>query len=80
MMNGIGMYGSGWLIGMSMMLLFWVLIVLLAIWVVRNLFPHQVSAGRDQALEILRQRYAAGEIDAAEYERACAQLKETPVA
>ena len=75
------MYGMGiwWLMGMGMMVLFWVTIILLVIWGVRSLFPRQVPSGRDQALETLRQRYAAGEINAAEYEQARARLEQIPV-
>ena len=75
------MYGFGgwWLIGMSMMVLFWIAIILLVIWAVRSLFPRQMGSGRDQALETLRQRYAAGEINAAEYEQARARLEEVPI-
>lgn len=73
------MYGlSGWwLIGMGMMVLFWVAIILLVIWAVRSLFPRQVHSGRNQALELLQQRYAAGSINAAEYEQARAKLEES---
>lgn len=63
-----------------MMGLFWVAILLLVIWVVRSLIPGQMRSGHDQALETLQQRYAKGEINAAEYEQACAGLKEVPVA
>jgi uncharacterized membrane protein len=80
MMYGIGMYGGGWLIGMGMMILFWVVIILLVIWAVRNLFPQQSRSEHDQALGTLQRRYAAGEISAAEYEQARARLEETPVA
>ena len=75
------MYGFGgwWLLGMSMMVLFWIAIILLVIWVVRSLFPHQVGSGHDRALETLRQRYATGEINAAEYEQARARLEQIPV-
>ena len=75
------MYGFGgwWLIGMGTMVLFWVAIMLLVVWVVRSLFPRQMRAGRAQALETLRQRYAAGSINAAEYEQARARLEEIPV-
>jgi putative membrane protein len=79
MMYGFGMYGGWWLIGMSMMVLFWIAIILLVIWAVRSLFPRQMGSGRDQALETLRQRYAAGEINAAEYEQARARLEEVPI-
>ena len=75
-----GMYSGWWLIGMGMMVLFWVAIILLVIWVVRSLFPRQMRSGRAQALETLQQRYAKGEINAAEYEQARARLEQTPVA
>ena len=80
MMYGIGMFGGWWLIGMSMMVLFWVAIVLLVVWVVRSLFPRERRWGHDLALETLEQRYAKGEISAAEYEQARARLEEIPVA
>ena len=79
MMNMMYGFGIWWLIGTILMILFWIAIILLAIWVVRNLFPHQMRSGHDQALETLQQRYAAGEINAAEYEQARARLEETPV-
>ena len=76
------MYGfSGWwFLGMGMMVLFWIAIILLVGWVVRSLFPRESRSGRDQALEALGQRYAKGEISAAEYEQARARLEEIPVA
>ena len=81
MMYGFGMYGGGgWFIGMGLMILFWVAIILLVIWAVRSLFPRQMGSGRDQALETLRQRFAEGSINAAEYEQARARLEEIPVA
>jgi putative membrane protein len=73
------MYGGGWLIGMGMMLVFWVAVILLVIWAVRSLFPRQSRSAQDQALEILQRRYAKGEINAAEYEQARARLEEIPV-
>jgi len=50
------------------------------IWAVRSLFPRQMRSRHDQALETLQQRYAAGEINAAEYEQARARLEEIPIA
>jgi len=71
------MYGltGWWLTGMGMMVFFWVAIILLVIWVVRSLFPREMRSGHDQALETLRQRYAEGSINAAEYEQARARLE-----
>ncbi len=77
MMDGFGIW---WLIGTGMMVLFWVAIILLVVWVVRSLFPRERRSGHEQALEILQQRYARGEISAAEYEQARARLEEIPVA
>jgi len=61
------------------MLVFWVVIIALAVWVLGKLFPRVAdtppsrSAGRRNAtpespLEILDQRYARGEIPRNEYE------------
>ncbi len=71
------MYGmeSWWLLGMGLMLLFWVAVIVLVIWAVRCLFPREAAPKHDQALETLRQRYAAGKIDAEAYERARAALE-----
>lgn len=80
MMYSFGSSGSFWLIGMGMMVLFLIAIILLVIWVVRGLYPHQVRSGHDQILETLQQRFAAGEINAAEYEQARARLVQIPVA
>ncbi len=79
MMYGYSMNGGWWILGIGMMVLFLIVIILLVIWVVRRLIPRQMRSGRDQALETLRQRYAAGEINAAEYEQARARLEQTPV-
>ena len=80
MMNMMYGYSVWWILGMGMMVLFWVAILLLAVWAVRSLFPRERRSGHDQALEMLRQRYATGEISAAEYEQARARLEEIPVA
>ncbi len=80
MMYGFGSSGGWWLMGMGMMVLFLIAIILLVIWVMRGLYPRQVRSGHEQALETLQQRYAAGEINAAEYEQARARLEQIPVA
>ncbi len=78
MLYGFGMYGGWWLMGM--MVLFLIAMILLVILVVSSLFPRQMRSGRDQALETLRQRYAEGSINAAEYEQARARLEKTLIA
>ena len=79
MMNMMYGYGIWWLIGTGLMILFWIAMILLVIWAVRSLFPRERRSGSDRALEILRQRYAKGEIDVAEYEQARARLEDMPV-
>lgn len=80
MMYGFGSSGGWWLMGMGMMVLFLIAIILVVIWVMRSVYPRQMRSGPGQALETLQQRYAAGEINAAEYEQARARLEQTPVA
>jgi putative membrane protein len=53
-----------------MMLLFWAAIILLVVWAVRSVFPSQRQGEHESAIEILKRRYAAGEISQAEYEQA----------
>lgn len=72
-----GWGAMGWLGGI-MMLVVWVALIALVVLAARALFPGErrderrsaPRESRDAALELLRRRYAAGEIDAAEYEQA----------
>ena len=70
MMGGMGM-GYG-LLGMVFMLLFWVLLILVAVWVTKALFGNVQHHGRKNSSqtprEILDQRYARGEITREQYE------------
>lgn len=67
MMSGIGVMGGlGWL-GMVTMLLFWAGVLALLIWGVVNLFPTRSLATEMDAIEIVRQRFARGEISREEY-------------
>ena len=61
---GMGFFGG------AFMLLFWVAVILLVILAVRNLFPTQHQSDHEVAVEVLKRRYAAGEISQAEYEQA----------
>ena len=69
MMMGFG-YGG---FGMVLMILFWVVIVLIAVWIVSRLFPQVTgftappsndkrSEPTESPMEILKQRYARGEL------------------
>jgi len=59
----------GWGIGMmAMMFLFWALVIVGLIVGIRWLLGQGKAARSDSALEILRQRYARGEINKEEFE------------
>jgi putative membrane protein len=70
MMDGYG-WGHGWAFGMIGMLLWWVLIILgiglLAKWLFSGAGGGRHPPG-NRALEILKERYARGEIDKKEFE------------
>jgi putative membrane protein len=62
--------GVGWMIVMMLgMVLFWGLVILGAIWLVREYgHPSRRAGGPDDPLTILQRRFANGEITAKEYE------------
>ena len=62
------MWGAGGLVMMLMMLVFWGLVIAGLVLGVRWLGAQGCGPGRDEALEILRQRYARGDIDKQEFE------------
>lgn len=73
MMMGYGFDGPlGWLgmvIGMVVHLAFIVLIVLATIWMFRAVFPGKRDNSTPDSTEILRQRYAKGELSRDEYQQ-----------
>ena len=62
------MWGAGGLVMMLMMLVFWGLIIAGLVIGLRWLLGQGRPGARDEALEILRQRYARGEIDKQEFD------------
>jgi len=61
--------GGAWGIGMMfMMLIFWAVIIVGLVLAVRWLLSEGKQGRNDSALEILRQRYARGEINKEEFE------------
>jgi len=79
MMDGM-MGGGGWL-WMLVPLLFWGGLLAFAAWALIRIFPNRPGGNGDSgargesAEEILRKRFARGEIDAEEYERTLEVLK-----
>ena len=68
MMYSLYNYGwMGWLGGGIMMIAFWVLFIALIVWVVREVSGKNTNNGSD-ALRILKERYAKGEINKEEFE------------
>ncbi len=74
-MMGGGMMNGGMMDGMGMMLLYFLFfmlvlvgVALLMIWAVRR-FGGGLGSGREDPIEVLRARYARGEIGREEFER-----------
>ena len=57
----------GWFGGGVMMIVFWVLFIALIVWVVREVSGKNARSS-SQALDILKERYAKGEIDKEEFD------------
>jgi len=62
-------------LGMLVMALFWIGAILLIVWGVSRLFPTQQPNVGPNALEILKQRYARGEISREEFTQASETLR-----
>ena len=66
-------YGMGWF-GMILMVLFWIAVIVAIIFLIRWLFVSTGAKGHravseDSPLEILKRRYAQGEINKEEFEQ-----------
>ncbi|MGE5602771.1 MAG: SHOCT domain-containing protein [Nitrososphaerales archaeon] len=86
----MGIYGHGWGM-MAGMFLFWALVLGAGLWLLARLFPaarapqaqdHNAHAqaapvALDPAVQVVRQRYASGEISKSEYEEVLRILERT---
>ena len=72
---GPGSYFHGpW--GMLVNLAFWIMMIVLAVWLFQALFSKKRTVPSSSApLEVLKNRYAAGEIDREEFERMQRELQ-----
>ena len=61
------MFGWG-LGGGIMMLIFWVVIIILIVWAVKEFSGKKDIESKSSALDILKERYAKGEINKEEFE------------
>jgi putative membrane protein len=69
MIDMFGIFGiGGMLIGGGFMILFWVAVVFLIIWLYRQITGTQDVVESENTLEILKVRYARGEITIDEFE------------
>jgi putative membrane protein len=78
---GYGMHGFGGGIGSIIMVLFWVLIIVGIVYLVRNISSTNNSTNfnsprqEDSAIDIAKKRYARGEIDREELDEIIKNLK-----
>lgn len=68
--GGVGMLGFG---GFLFMVAWWAVVIYAVVWVIRQIgggcgMRHHGGAHRPSALDILKERYAKGEIDKREFE------------
>ena len=74
MWDHTGGWGMGWIgLGMIHMVVFWGVVIFVIVALARLIGGRRESSS-DRALDILRERFARGEIDADEYDRVRREL------
>ena len=71
--------GSMWF-GGGFMWIFWILLIVIVVWIVKEISgtgANNKSSSDETPLQILKKRYARGEIDEEEYERRKKELEES---
>jgi uncharacterized membrane protein len=68
MMGGYGWMGGFGGFGMLVPALVWLSVIALLVWGVSRLFEHRATEPQADALEILKRRFAGGELTTAEFE------------
>ncbi len=76
MMNW-GNYGWGMGFGWIYMIVFWALVILGIAYIIKLIAGREVKDGKESALDILKKRYAKGEITKEEYEKMKDDLKKS---
>ena len=71
---GGGSFGGGYL-GMFIGIIIWALIIAGVVWLVIRLTKDKQESGQQGHKEILKARYAKGEIDKKEFEDMCKELE-----
>jgi putative membrane protein len=74
MMSYYGGYGVLGGFGMGVGMILWVVLIAVVVWAVVSLFARGNDRSGEMPLEILKRRYARGEISQAEFEQARAHL------
>lgn len=75
----MGGWGTGWFGGIFM-IVFWVLVIIALVFLIKWLIQStkgdkDIAHGSSRALDIVKERYARGEIDKEEFQRMKADLK-----
>ncbi len=69
------MYDGAHWFGGGFMWIFWIVLVVLVVWILQGSSANSRSTNEESALDILKKRYAKGEIDKEEFERKRKELE-----